>query len=162
VWDVSVCGAEQWVQVPVDLQELGELLPRRHPTERPGVFGMEEKVVNCENCGACCMEQNTPPGYLVVIFNPANWPVEFGDHDRVTQLPEEARAAIVNQGNGSCPCCWLDLERMRCRWYEHRPQVCRNFVPGSEACLSWRDNYDIDIDAGSDYKLCWRGETDES
>jgi Fe-S-cluster containining protein len=102
----------------------------------------------CDNCGVCCLEQNTPPGYVTVMMNPAAWPPDSAEHERVEQLPDAARQVIVDRitDDGSLdgmPCCWLDLKTKRCRWYEHRPQICRNMEIGSKWCRSWRERYGI-------------------
>ena len=103
----------------------------------------------CDNCGVCCLEQNTPPGCVAVMMNPAAWPPDTGDHERVEQLPDDARKVIVDRitddrSPDGMPCCWLDLETNRCRWYEHRPQLCRNMEIGSKWCRSWRERYGIE------------------
>lgn len=106
-------------------------------------------ITNCNNCGACCFEQGSPPGYSTVILNPENWPQWTGDHARVAALPDDARASLLDgmgeDPNG--PCCWLDQATMRCRWYEHRPQICRDVDRGSEGCRVWRDEYNIDVES---------------
>jgi len=106
------------------------------------------RATNCDNCGACCMTQSTPPGYVAVIFNPDGWPEETGDHERVARLPEAARCELldaIEDDAGDRPCCWLDQKTMRCRWYEHRPQICRDFEVGSESCQCWRDEFNVDV-----------------
>jgi uncharacterized protein len=40
--------------------------------------------------------------------------------------------------NGDGPCLWLDLDTLRCRHYDIRPRVCREFEPGEEDCLDFR------------------------
>ena len=37
------------------------------------------------------------------------------------------------------PCVWFDHESRRCKHYEHRPRVCRDFKVGCTDCLGWRD-----------------------
>jgi Fe-S-cluster containining protein len=36
------------------------------------------------------------------------------------------------------PCIWLDLATKRCRHYEHRPKLCRDFELGGEECVGFR------------------------
>lgn len=105
--------------------------------------------MNCNNCGACCFEQGSPPGYAVVVLNPQDWPEWTGDHARVAALPDDARAELLTgiTDDPDGPCCWLDLTTNRCRWYEHRPQICRDLDVGSEGCRVWRDEYNIDVEA---------------
>lgn len=112
-------------------------------------------IESCDGCGACCMQQSSPPGYLYILSAPEHL-AEYGpfaeDAERVRSLPPEA-VALLNAHServlsgayddlGETPCCWLDLETRRCRFYEHRPSICRDGVElGDEACRSWRDEY---------------------
>lgn len=112
--------------------------------------------MNCDNCGACCLSQTSPPGYtgeeLVLFATPE-------DEELFYAAPQEARDAIwtwqdridaIPNGEplpADEPCCWLDLETMRCRWYEWRPSVCREFDVGGKSCLAWRDRYSIDVES---------------
>lgn len=36
-------------------------------------------------------------------------------------------------------CIWLDPNTRRCRWYEHRPQICRDYEMGGASCLAERE-----------------------
>ncbi len=73
------------------------------------------------------------------------------DVERLHQLPPEAlmelRAYISQILSGQVrddpACIWLDRETSRCRYYEHRPMICRDFQIGSEECLAWRSQYNI-------------------
>lgn len=78
------------------------------------------------------------------MCHPDDWPRDMGDHERVACLPLEAKRAIEDHGAfifADKPCVWLDPKTMRCRWYDHRPQVCRNLEIGSEGCIVWRAEY---------------------
>jgi Fe-S-cluster containining protein len=73
---------------------------------------------------------------------------------RVNNLPHSARLVLDRyvsdmwrRTSDDYPCCWLDLETKRCRWYEWRPQICRDLDPGSEGCRVWRDEYNVDVEA---------------
>ena len=102
-------------------------------------------VDNCDGCSACCMEAAIPPGYSVVILNPDGWPEDTGDRERVANLPEDAMAslldAMADDLDDGTPCCWLDQSSMRCMYYEHRPNICREFKISSPDCLLWRKKY---------------------
>jgi len=84
----------------------------------------------CRGCGACCMEIGSPP---------------FVGED----LPEGIRIAWelaisarkLGGWKDPWPCVWLDRETMQCRHYAYRPEVCRDFQPGSEDCREWRRSY---------------------
>lgn len=54
-------------------------------------------------------------------------------------LPTELQDEINAVEGCAKPCVWLDLETKRCRHYELRPPVCREFVPGNEVCLEDRE-----------------------
>jgi len=114
-------------------------------------------VLDCDGCGACCMAQCSPPGY-VIFAKPPPWIDEIPDDDfdrmMYDSAPAEAKAALQEYivglndewNHDDVPCCWFDLETLRCRWYEWRPSICREFKIGSEGCRSWRDDYNVDVD----------------
>ena len=96
-------------------------------------------ITECfEGCGACCNQQSSPPGYVAVVAGA--WR-DQDDIERVRNLPEQARveldAYMQTEMKDGQPCIWLDLDTRRCRFYEHRPSICRDFEVGSDACLQW-------------------------
>jgi Fe-S-cluster containining protein len=114
---------------------------------------------SCEGCGACCMDQAAPPMYAVIYSELA-----VGDPDRIRELeegeftaedvkrvrnlPDEATESLaeyllspVMQPLYFSPCIWLDQSTMRCRFYEHRPSICRDFDPGCVECHGWRSKW---------------------
>lgn len=115
-------------------------------------------ILNCKDCGACCFEQGSPPGYGYLLaaneHGREQWPDQT-DLERIRNLPADALQAIkdywramqADELDGDGPCCWLDQTTMRCRWYDHRPQICRDLDVGSEGCRVWRDEYNIDVEA---------------
>jgi len=103
--------------------------------------------VSCEGCGRCCMEMNTPP--FIVIWQDGvplkpDTEYELQDFDWLMAAPQEARdakrAAFDDDRPDGSPCVWLDLETKRCRWYEFRPGICREFERGGEVCLATRES----------------------
>lgn len=113
---------------------------------------MSEQIT-CDNCGACCREMNNPPGYWPGVTD-QTWPDWTGDRERFAALPDAAIQAIqdriqaiqdrIDSGEyGDLLCCWLDAETLRCRWYEHRPSICREFEVGNRHCLEWREKFGI-------------------
>jgi len=73
--------------------------------------------MNCTGCGACCM------GLLV----------------RLNALERGTIAKEFQDGRGFLKivdgrCVFLDPETRRCREYENRPDVCRRFAAGGDAC----------------------------
>jgi uncharacterized protein len=89
---------------------------------------------DCLACGACCFAPNR--GHL---------PLSGADHARL--LPEERETLTVFEGTR----CYMRIEDGRCvnlqelegQWvcaiYERRPQVCRDYERGGEACAYDRE-----------------------
>lgn len=112
-------------------------------------------IESCDGCGACCMEQESPPGYVMLIAQPQlgkGKRNQFRDDvKRLKHLPKAARQELdehiahvqANPRHGAAqPCIWLDQATMRCRWYEHRPSICRDGLQlGDDGCRSWRLAY---------------------
>jgi Fe-S-cluster containining protein len=100
--------------------------------------------VTCNDCGACCATQCSPP------FMPAR----FEPGGELDSLPPSIRAdyeekMVKRDANGwpdDVPCFWLTSE-FRCLHYTHRPEICRGLQVGSEGCQSWRDEFNIDVEA---------------
>lgn len=102
-------------------------------------------IRSCDDCGACCTEQEQLP--LVLIGERFRLP-------GVAPLPDwlatELRAELERfQRDGwptpGGPCLWYDPETRRCRHYEYRPVLCRDGVKvGDEACRKWRRGAGID------------------
>lgn len=110
--------------------------------------------LTCDHCAACCVEQGSPPGYLWVFDLDTAGRSQFvgpEDCDRLGKLSAGAVADLAKHQlavvTGQAPldglCVWLDPDTLRCRWYEHRPQVCRDHQVGGESCLNWRKRYGI-------------------
>jgi Fe-S-cluster containining protein len=51
---------------------------------------------------------------------------------------EDFRIKVRPNSPHEQPCLWLDLATKRCRHYEHRPKLCRDFALGGEECLGFR------------------------
>lgn len=109
--------------------------------------------ISCDNCGQCCTTIGTPPGFAgfhpVDGVIPQYW-LDSDDYKYYMSAPEAVRAALAryyadvqagredDRSGYDCPCLWLDLDTLRCKNYEHRPQVCREFAVGSVACRGYR------------------------
>ena len=125
-------------------------------------------VVSCDGCGACCMHVGTPPDFLfdyemaeaAKISGPpfSRWPLSRWG----LSLPPDAlasflarvelnhqRGADILMGHINEPCCWLDPDTRRCRHYDHRPEICREFKVGGAGCLSRRRDMGIDTTPAS-------------
>lgn len=111
--------------------------------------------VSCDGCGACCMTQQSPPGYGLLFCQ--TW-LDSQDEDareeaRVERAELHLPAELVNElltywapGSGPKdvgPCIWLDLATRRCRHYEYRPDICQEFERGSLDCLNWREEFEM-------------------
>ena len=90
-------------------------------------------IGTCDDCGACCLQQGHPP------FRGEEW----------NRVPPELRAPLYEylasreENDFGRPCIWLDLQTRRCRHYEHRPQICRDFERGCAMCIHVRLRYKI-------------------
>lgn len=86
----------------------------------------------CEGCGACCMHIMSPPYFPEEVSE-----LEFSAPDayRDFVLAKHRRDGIIAAGESDeVPCYFLDLETKRCRHYEHRPKICREFQVGCWQC----------------------------
>ena len=112
-------------------------------------------VESCDDCGACCREQESPPGYVMLLASPdmMDAPGPFkADVERLQSLPAAALAELreymvrlLNGAEQDDPACiWLDSATMQCRYHEHRPSICREFELGTAECIEWRKTYDVD------------------
>lgn len=62
------------------------------------------------------------------------------------QLDEEAIEAYAEAVEKLPPVVvFRDPERRSCRWYEWRPEICRDFAVGSKECQKWRQEYGIGL-----------------
>jgi Fe-S-cluster containining protein len=92
---------------------------------------------NCDGCGACCMHMGYPP--FVGMFNYA---ARNGDPEWLSltaELAAETRqGAVDRRGEQELPCVWLDLSTRKCKHYELRPRICRDFEIGEPSCHKFR------------------------
>lgn len=101
----------------------------------------------CDSCGACCREQESPPGYVAILAG-IDWP-DQDDVGRVRSMPVELRAELRRYMLDDCrhdrspACLWYDAETRRCRHYEWRPSTCREFAADSPECHGWREAYQV-------------------
>ena len=119
-----------------------------------------EIIDTCEGCGACCLEQESPPLYLWILDRLEgrdNGDIAFhekhnpGDLARVRVLPEELKQELRDYSEhlkvkklghpNNDICIWFDEEIRKCKHHDLRPDTCREFEVGDEGCLSWREEY---------------------
>lgn len=109
-------------------------------------------IESCTGCGACCLEQESPPGYAYILQTGESFTCDE-DLKRFRSLPESAIAELKAyvkylEEHGEHPnrgiCIWLDEKSRQCRYYEHRPEICREVVErNDESCLGWRAQFGI-------------------
>lgn len=85
-------------------------------------------VIDCRTCGACCK------GFTVdVEAQDEGVPVSMTKEDPLFGL-------VMRERNGQCiALSGMVGERVWCRIYEDRPQVCRDFFQGCELCHKARE-----------------------
>ena len=110
-----------------------------------------QPVTSCDGCGACCMTQESPPGYLLQLLYGSHFASSPEDLERFSTLPEplldELRqyAKLMQEKkrhpNGGM-CIWFDENTRRCKHYDLRPKICRECLqPGDDVCLGWREEF---------------------
>lgn len=101
---------------------------------------------DCQTCGACCVS-HADEGTLADVSS--------ADRERMSKrtirlhvLNESTKTVWKHQSGGplhgmkACVCTALvgsALHRVRCSIYAERPDVCREFEPGSERCRSAKE-----------------------
>ncbi len=82
----------------------------------------------CQKCGECCKHIGTPP------FMP----------DEIQSLPADAKSVRtfyfnrdINRGEFDHSCYFWSPDK-GCLIHEHKPEVCKAFLPGSMACRGYR------------------------
>jgi uncharacterized protein len=91
-------------------------------------------VPDCQDCGACCTSPS--PGHV---------PITGDDYARLT--PDERERLTDWDGNRCfmrlvgerCVNLLCEQGRFTCAIYERRPQVCRDYEQGGEACAYDRE-----------------------
>jgi Fe-S-cluster containining protein len=96
-------------------------------------------IESCQGCGACCTGVSLPP--FIPLADEDEWEAFRRDHPvLVAEFQAEVdRRAREDDWPERGPCFWLDVETRQCRHYEQRPEICRDFAVGGEACLLWRE-----------------------
>ena len=95
---------------------------------------------SCEGCGLCCEGIGSPvvlyasrPGYPETHpFRPPGLPAEL-----VAEIDDHFGGLTRGQEPQDF-CLWYDVALRRCRHYEWRPQVCRDYELGCYACRELR------------------------
>lgn len=89
-----------------------------------------EAIESCDNCGVCCMGENLLP----------NEGATRGLLRVPVHLQAELRVILAGPlcGDDGCPCVWLDRATGKCKHYNFRPDICRDYERGGYACVSAR------------------------
>jgi uncharacterized protein len=106
-----------------------------------------ESGITCDGCGACCLSVGHPP-FLLELDDGIPRPIAGADSEadlrRLHSAPPAAQAAyLAHYGTIHVPCSWLDELEGRCRFYEFRPDVCREFEVGGKWCSQFRELHQI-------------------
>jgi len=94
---------------------------------------MHLPIVNCNDCGMCCMHMNVPPFTYMDGDEP---PSEF-------KQEIDLYVNSVRYSDDAIPCMWLDVSTGKCKHYDHRPAVCKDFEVGGESCQLYRKEANI-------------------
>lgn len=85
--------------------------------------------MNCEICkGACCESFELPLTLVRPGDDMSRW---LGLHATVLRDPKPVGSRLSFE----CRCTLLTPEGL-CGNYENRPDLCRNYLPGSDACIA--------------------------
>lgn len=92
----------------------------------------------CNGCSACCMHLGLPP--FDGIIGMFDWD-DQSDPDWFL-MPLWIRLTIIAAhaaGRLDGACVFVEQKYKRCRIYDHRPVICREFKPGCDTCLEDRE-----------------------
>lgn len=100
---------------------------------------LSDQPVTCDNCGVCCRHMVQPPFIGPEDDEFVALPLQL--RDELSSFNKFVRPSLPED----YPCVWLDLLTMRCRHYEHRPSICRDFDVGGESCIQMRVAVGFDV-----------------
>lgn len=100
---------------------------------------------DCLSCGACCVSDFEAPDYVLLLPPEVDRLVAEDKKAMIFEDREfgEPMYSMRTQSDscGNCRCVALGGtvgEQVSCTIYGIRPQVCRDFEPGSEVCKTAR------------------------
>ncbi|WP_434042370.1 MULTISPECIES: YkgJ family cysteine cluster protein [Sorangium] len=96
---------------------------------------VREVVLDCLECGACCHDANV----VLDDVDLSRWRVAGRGDLAGRAYVQRARDGKITLRFAASGRCQHLCEDRRCAIYELRPDNCRAFVVGSEACLSARE-----------------------
>ena len=85
---------------------------------------------------------------MYILLGNTDWP-DDDDIERVKSMPQVLKDELMAYKEAGShdrypECLWYDHESRKCRNYEWRPSICREFEVGSDGCLSWREQFQVD------------------
>jgi uncharacterized protein len=105
-------------------------------------------ALNCDDCGACCLNVGNPPFLLDMkdgTLRNIGGIDSAEDFHRLLEAPVDARIAFAkNSESTTGPCSWLDQATRRCQFYNFRPEICRTFEIGGKWCSELREIHQIE------------------
>jgi Fe-S-cluster containining protein len=100
---------------------------------------------NCDTCnGACCRHVVSPPFYGA--GDPTWERLQTERPDLVAEMfadLQRRKDAGLATMDYEAPCHWLDRDSGKCRHYDLRPEICRDYDVGDEPCIKARKLYQI-------------------
>jgi uncharacterized protein len=108
------------------------------------------RPLDCQACGACCKNptDNVREGYgAYVEIAPGDAILKRRDLvKKLVVLDDEGTPHLRLDASGRCLALRGALGRsVRCAIYHHRPTPCRRVEPGSDLCLSYREDHGLDV-----------------
>ncbi len=100
----------------------------------------------CNNCGLCCMHMRTPP--FIGDADPHWIKLSKALKDEIRNWvmgPSPRYDFMVQFKEKINPCIWLDLVSGKCKHYDLRPQVCRDYKVGCQSCRTLRKEVDLTV-----------------
>ena len=75
-------------------------------------------------------------------------PESLEDLRRVMAVPEAMRRELSKHSvfevlADEAPCTWFDMQTKKCKHYDLRPPICRDFEAGSRFCMEHRERFGI-------------------
>ena len=121
------------------IKAVGDLLP---------ILPSLPPLVECKTCiAACCRHMGYPPFYAMyeeTEYLDQSDPRWLELRDKHPELAAACRqGALDSRGDQELPCIWLDLETNKCKHHDLRPDICRDFEMGGDACLEHRERLGV-------------------
>lgn len=88
------------------------------------IITLPDTQVSCANCEACCCRLE------VMLIT------DTGVPDNYIAIDRWGGQVMARLDDGWCAA--LDRNSMRCRIYEQRPMLCRDFAMGEQECIDER------------------------